>query len=167
MSATVGIEPTDEQLLAALGRRELGALDALYERHHRLALALAFRMLSDRQAAEDVVQEAFLAVWRQAERFRAERGSVKTWLLAMVHHRAIDRLRRRRGGEMAELDERIEDRRVAPVWQQAYDQIRGAQIAAALASLPPDQRETIELAYFGGKSQSEIAELLGVPLGTV
>jgi RNA polymerase sigma-70 factor (ECF subfamily) len=167
MAASVGIEPTDEQLLAALGRRELGALDALYERHHRLALALAYRMLSDRPAAEDVVQEVFLAVWRQAMGYRPERGLVKTWLLAMVHHRAIDRLRRKGVSGMAELDERMVDSRVAPVWQQAFEQIRGEQIAAALDALPPEQRETIELAYFGGKSQSEIAEMLGVPLGTV
>ena len=166
MSAVVDSAPTDEELLALLGRRELGALDTLYERHHRLALALAWRMVGNREAAEDVVQEVFLAVWRQAERYRPDRGSVKTWLLAMVHHRSIDRLRRRSNSE-SELSEYVEDARVAPVWQQAFDQIRGEQISSALASLPPEQRETIELAYFGGKSQSEIAELQGVPLGTV
>jgi RNA polymerase sigma-70 factor (ECF subfamily) len=167
MTASVQQGPTDEELLAALGRRELGALDALYERHHRLALALAGRMLGSRESAEDVVQEVFLAVWRQAERYRSERGSVKTWLLAMVHHRAIDRLRRRSSGESSELSEQLEDARVAPVWQQAFEQMRGEQIAVALAALPSEQRETIELAYFGGKSQSEIAALQGVPLGTV
>ena len=165
---TAALSPTDEQLLAAMGRRESGALEVLYDRHHRLALGLARRMLGEVEAAEDVVQEVFLAVWRQAERYRPERGAVKTWLLAMVHHRAIDRLRRRTtSGLIAELSEEMEDRQTAPVWQQALEQIRGEQIAAALAALPVEQRDTIELAYFGGKSQSEIAALLGVPLGTV
>jgi RNA polymerase sigma-70 factor (ECF subfamily) len=167
MAATVDAEPTDEQLLAALGRQELSALDVLYERHHRLALALACRMLGDQQGGEDVVQEVFLAVWRQAAKYQSERGSVKTWLLAMVHHRAVDRLRRKGVSGMAELDEQLADSRVAPVWQQAFDQIRGEQIATALAELPAEQRETIELAYFGGKSQTEIAAQQGVPLGTV
>jgi RNA polymerase sigma-70 factor (ECF subfamily) len=159
---------SDEELLGALARQDLGALDALYDRHHRLALALARRILADEQGAEDVVQEVFLAVWRQAGRFRADRGSVKTWLLAMVHHRAIDRLRQRRPlGELAQLGEDMEDRREAPVWQQVHEHLQGEQIGAALAELPAEQRSAIELAYFGGKSQSEIAELQGVPLGTV
>jgi RNA polymerase sigma-70 factor, ECF subfamily len=165
---TAALSPTDEQLLAAVGRREPGALEVLYDRHHGLALGLARRILRDTEAAEDAVQEVFLAVWRQAERYRPERGAVKTWLLAMVHHRAIDRLRRRAtAGPAAELSEEMEDRHSAPIWQQVLQQIQGEQIGAALASLPPEQRETIELAYFGGKSQSEIAALLGVPLGTV
>ena len=109
----------------------------LYDRHHRLALGLARRMLADAQAAEDVVQEVFLAVWRQAERYRPERGAVNTWLLAMVHHRAADRLRRRQAsGGAGELDETLVDRRVAPVWQQTFEQIRAEQISAALESLP-------------------------------
>jgi RNA polymerase sigma-70 factor (ECF subfamily) len=154
--------------MAALGRQELGALDQLYERYHRLALGLAVRMLGDQQAGEDVVQEVFLAVWRRAERYQSERGSVKTWLLAMVHHRAIDRLRRRAAANLAPPpEEDLEDRRIAPIWQQAFEQIRGEQIATALDQLPAEQRQAIELAYFGGKSQSEIAEQLGVPLGTV
>ena len=165
---TAATAPRDEELLAALGRGEAGALEALYDRHHRLALALARRMLADEQAAEDVVQDVFLAVWRRAADYRPERGAVKTWLLAMVHHRAIDRLRQRQSARAGgEVDDTLEDRRVAPVWQQAFEQLRGEQISAALAALPDEQRETIELAYFGGKSQSEIAELLGVPFGTV
>ncbi len=167
MAVTLGTEPTDEQLVAALAHQELGALEVLYERHHRLALALACRILGDQQAGEDVVQEVFLAVWRQADRYRPERGSVKTWLLAIMHHRAIDRLPRKEGRGMAELHERIEDQRAAPVWQQVFEHIRGEQIVTALATLPADQRETIELAYFGGKSQREIASEHGVPLGTV
>lgn len=160
--------PSDEELLAALGRQELEALDILYQRYHRLALGLACRMLGDQHSGEDVVQEVFLAVWRRAERYRPDRGAVKTWLLAIVHHRAVDRLRQRPpSGLVGELGPELEDRRDPPVWQQAYDQIRGQQISAALAILPPEQRETIELAYFGGKSQTEIATLQGVPLGTV
>lgn len=160
--------PTDEQLLAALGRQELDALDQLYERYHRLALGLAVRMLSDQQAGEDVVQEVFLALWRRAERYQSDRGTVKTWLLAMVHHRAVDRLRRRASANfVSELQEDLEDRRIPPTWLQAFEQIRGEQIAAALDQLPAEQRQAIELAYFGGQSQSEIATSLGVPLGTV
>jgi len=160
-------EPSDEELLQALERRELSALEILYDRHHRMALGLARRILGEQQAAEDVVQEVFLSAWRQAERYRSERGSVKTWLLAMVHHRSVDRLRRSPSGVLVELEAEIEDRRVAPVWEQASDRIDAEQVNAALDYLPREQRETIELAYFGGKSQSEIAELLGVPLGTV
>src|SRR5205814_5168930 len=138
---TAALSPTDEQLLAAVGRREPGALEVLYDRHHGLALGLARRILRDADAAEDAVQEVFLAVWRQAERYRPERGSVKTWLLAMVHHRAVDRLRQRQPvGGPVELDEMIEDRRAGPVWQQAFEQIRGQQISAALEALPAEQR---------------------------
>jgi RNA polymerase sigma-70 factor (ECF subfamily) len=159
---------TDEQLLAAIGDRESEALSVLYDRHHRLALAVAQRMLADRQAAEDVVQEVFLAVWRQASGFRAERGAVRTWLLAMVHHRAVDLLRRRSSGlPRVELNEELADQRLPPVWQQAIQELQGQAIAEALEALPAEQRQAIELAYFGGKSQSEIASLLGVPLGTV
>jgi RNA polymerase sigma-70 factor, ECF subfamily len=165
---TIASEPTDEQLLAAVGRRELGALEALYERYQRLALGLARRMLGDEQAAEDVVQDVFLAVWRQAHLYRRERGAVKTWLLAMAHHRAIDRLRQRANLDRApDPLEDIEDPMVAPVWEQALAQITVEEVASALGSLPPEQRETLELAYFGGRSQSQIAELQGVPLGTV
>lgn len=160
--------PTDEELFAALERQELVALEVLYDRHHRLALGLARRMLDDYQAAEDVVQEVFLAVWQHSALYRRERGSVKNWILAMTHHRAVDRLRRRPAApEVKELGAEMEDRRAASVWEQAFAQIRGEQVSAALNTLPPEQRETIELAYFRGKSQSEIATLHGVPLGTV
>ena len=160
--------PTDEELLAAVARREVAALDALYDRYHRQALGLAARMLGDQQAAEDVIQEVFLAAWRRAAAYRPERGSVKTWLLAMTHHRAIDRARQRVvASAVADVGDALEDQRVRPVWQQALEEIRGEQIGAALAALPDEQRQAIELAYFAGKSQSEIAVLLGLPLGTV
>lgn len=165
---TAPTDPADEELMAMLGRREIAAFEILYDRHHRLALGLALRMLRDQQAAEDVVQEVFLAVWRQAERYRPERGAVKTWFLAMVHHRSIDRLRRRSSTvAVGEVDETLEDHGLAPVWQQAIAAQQRELVWLALEKLPAEQREAIELAYFGGRSQSEIATLQGVPLGTV
>src|SRR5439155_10101791 len=160
---TDGSEQTDDELIAALGRRELGALELLFDRHHRAALGLAWRMLGEPQAAEAVVQEVFLTVWRRAEGYRPGRGTVKTWLLAMIHHRAVDRLRRRTLRNVSiELTDAIEDHQATPVWQQAFQEIQAEQIGGALDTLPIEQREIIELAYFGGKTQTEIAELQGI-----
>ena len=159
----------DEQLIVALARQDLSALEALYERYGRVAFSLAYRIVGDRGAAEDVVQDAFLSVWRQAASYRRDRGSPKTWLMAIVHHRAIDRIRSHAAaGPTASLDEVPEDYGDAPgVWQQVWAQMRGESVRRALDALPAEQKKSIELAYFSGYSQSEIAALMGVPLGTV
>lgn len=171
LRVTVGDEPTDEELLAGLAAGRLEALDALYERSAPMALGIARRITGDGTLAEDVVQEAFLGAWRGADRFVAGRGSVKTWLLSIVHHRAIDAVRRRRPS--TELPEESEGARtpgaltLPDVWGEVSGRLDADAVARALDALPPPQREAVELAYFAGLSQSEIATRVGVPLGTV
>lgn len=164
-------EPSDEALLAGLAAGRLEALDALYERYRTMAYGIARRVTADDALAEDVVQEAFLGAWRGADRFSPGRGSVRTWLLAIVHHRAIDAIRRRRAVVDLPADtegERTPEPLVSPdVWQEVAGRLDGASVSAALATLPEAQRSAIELAYFGGLSQTEIAAQTGAPLGTV
>ncbi len=158
---------SDEALLGALPDR-LEAMDALYYRHAGPALGLAVRMLGDLQAAEDVVQDAFVALWRNACRYQPERGTVRSWLMGIVHHRAIDRLRGR--APTADLDdlERLPAGRQLPdVADQALRNVAGEQVRRALGTLPKEQREAIALAYFGGWTHVEIARRAGVPVGTV
>ncbi len=160
----------DEQILAALAQRDLSALEELYDRYSRVAYSLAYRIVGDRGTAEDVVQDAFLSVWRQAASFKRERGSARTWLMSIVHHRSIDRLRS--GAAAAntipfdELPETAENEKPS-IWQQAWNNVRSDVVRKALERLPAEQRKSIELAYFSGYTQSEIAALMGVPLGTV
>jgi RNA polymerase sigma factor (sigma-70 family) len=163
--------PSDEELLAGLAAGRLEALDVLYERYKSMAYGIARRITADDALAEDVVQDAFLGAWRSAERYVAGRGSVRTWLLSIVHHRAIDAVRRRRPA--SELPEEA-DGGLTPapltlpdVWGEVSGRLDQAHVHAALATLPGAQREALELAYFGGLSQTEIAERTGVPLGTV
>lgn len=162
---------TDEQIIAALAQRDLSALEELYERYSKVAYSLAYRIVGDRGTAEDVVQDAFLSIWRQAATYKAERGRARTWLMSIVHHRAIDRLR---SGASAtntipydELPESSEDDTKPSIWQQAWSHLRGDVVRRALERLPAEQKKSIELAYFSGYTQTEIAELMGVPLGTV
>jgi RNA polymerase sigma-70 factor (ECF subfamily) len=156
---------TDEALLHALPER-IEALEVLYERYVRAAMGLAVRMVRDHETAEEVVQEAFLSLWRHAERYEPARGSVRTWLLGIVHHRAIDRLRGR--PPTAPLPDELGPDPSAPdVWALAAQQLDRAAIRAALVKLPAEQHEAIELAYFAGLTQTQIATALGIPLGTV
>jgi RNA polymerase sigma-70 factor (ECF subfamily) len=160
---------SDDQLLAALAQSELRALDALYDRYARPAYSLAYRIVGERGAAEDVVQDAFLSAWRQAKSFKRERGSPRTWFMSIVHHRAIDRLRASASSaDTIPLDDLPDAPTDAPgVWQQVWTSLRGDIVRRALELLPPEQKKSIELAYFSGYTQTEIAELMGVPLGTV
>ena len=162
-------EPSDERLLEAVARSDLRALEALYERHKGAGYSLAYRIVGERGAAEDVLQDAFLAVWRRAQSFRPERGSVRTWLFSVIHHRAIDRLRASASNAalvpLEEIADRASDQ--PAVWQQVWRTQRGKEIREALDRLTPEQKKSIELAYFSGYTQSEIADLMGVPLGTV
>ena len=159
---------SDEALMLALQRRRsLEALEELYDRHHRTALAVSYRVLGDRSLAEDVVQEAFLAVWRRPDSFRPERGSVRTWLLSIARHRAIDVTRGRSfANERIYLDQ-VAEPRYPDVWQDVSSRLERSQVRQAVESLPAEQREAVLLAYFGGQTHREISEQTGAPLGTV
>ena len=162
----------DDADRAALARIDDGALDALeelYDRYKTVAYSIAYRITTDAALAEDVLQEAFLGVWRNAGRYVEGRGSVKTWLLAIVHHRAIDAVRRRRPTD--ELPDGADAQPAAftipDIWAEVSAGLDAETVRAALAALPDPQREAIELAYFGGLSQQEIATRVGAPLGTI
>jgi RNA polymerase sigma factor (sigma-70 family) len=157
---------SDEAVLALIARSDEGALAELYRRFGRLAYGLAFRILRDDALAQDAVQEAFLGVWRAAGRFAAERSKPSTWLLTLVHRRAVDLVRReeRRRAEPLQAESEPAD---AATGDEAELAARRQVIREALRKLPPEQREAIELAYYGGYTQSELAERLGQPLGTI
>ncbi len=164
--------PADHADRDALGRvadGQLNALESLYDRYHVMAYSIALRITGDGALAEDVVQEAFLGVWRNAARYVEGRGSVKTWLLSIVHHRAVDALRRRR--PTSELPDREEAPPTAltlpDVWAEVPGRLDAEAVQAALGSLSDVQREALELAYYGGLTQQEIAARTGTPLGTV
>lgn len=164
-------EPTvaDAALLQRIRARDETALSDLYDRYSGVAFALAYRLLQDRGQAEDIVQEAFLAVWRRAETFDVSRGSVRGWLLSIVHNAAIDRRRGRYRHQQSEVD--IDDfawrLAVDDVWEDVSRTLDRERVRAALGQLPPEQRAALELAYFGGLTQMEIAERTGEPLGTI
>jgi RNA polymerase sigma factor (sigma-70 family) len=160
----------DGQLVALVAERDAGALEALYDRYGKVAYSLARQILADETLAQDVVQEAFLSIWRDGDRFAEARGTVSTHLLATTHHRAVDVvrreeiLRRRRTSDEALAFEPDPKRGVGDDVEAAE---RRHQVRAALAELPQAQREALALAYFGGYTQREVASLVGVPLGTV
>lgn len=161
---------SDEILLARIVRREDEALATLYDRHGRAAFALARQIVRDGETAEDVVQEAFLTLWRRAETYRPERGAVRAWLLTVVRNRAIDMLRSpSRSGPSATAASVDDLNLVAPdnPEQDAMRMVEGRVVRAALAELPPEQREVVELAYFAGLAYPEVAARMGIPLGTV
>ena len=153
---------SDEELLEAIGAGDEAALAALYDRFGGVAL----RVLRDQALAEDAVQDAFLAVWRSAGSYRRERAKPSSWLLTLVHRRAVDLVRREDRRRAERLDEPPEDVGVA-VPEEAQLRERRVAVQAALGTLPADQRQALELAYYGGYTQSELADHLGVPLGTV
>jgi RNA polymerase sigma factor (sigma-70 family) len=166
--ATVA-DDADRACLMRIAAGELHALDELYERYKTMAYSIAYRITNDATLAEDVVQDAFLGAWRNAERYVAGKGSVKTWLLSIVHHRAIDAIRRRK--PTAELPD-VElvpppQFQVPDVWAEVAADLDAEEVRRALATLSDVQREAIELAYFGGLTQQEVAERTGTPLGTV
>ena len=160
---------SDEALVALVARGDDSAVAELYDRNGRMAYGLAYRVLRDARLAEDAVQEGFLAVWRTAASFSADRAKASTWILTLVHRRAVDLVRREQrrktesydetGGYEHPSDPSAED----AAWLH-FDRVR---VQEALKHLPDTQREAIELAYYGGFSQSELAERLGLPLGTI
>ena len=146
------------------------AFELMYDRHGGAAFSLAYRMVGNRVTAEDVSQEAFLSIWRSRLRYQPERGSVRTWVLGIVHHRAIDALRRgtvhdRRRASAEGIEERFEAPELTDVEVARRDEAR--TVRTALSELPDDQCRVIELAYFGGFSHSQIADMLDTPIGTV
>ena len=160
----------DGQLVQLVAQKDAGALESLYERYGKAAYSLARRILTEGTLAQDVVQEVFLSLWRNAERFDAGRGTVATYLLSMTHHRAVDVVRREENlRRWRTTDEGLEHEPDPKA--RVEDEIelgeRRAEVRAALAELPPAQREALLLAYFGGYTQREVATLVGVPLGTV
>ena len=161
----------DEDLVALAQDGDLRAFELLYERHSRAVYSLAARMLGPGPAADDVVQEAFLSVWRSLERYDPARAGVRTWLMRIVHSRTIDALRAqsvrlRHRAEHEGFEEDLESEH-AHTEAQVFRREDARGVHAALEQLPGEQRQAIELAYFGGFTQTEIAEIVEVPLGTV
>jgi RNA polymerase sigma-70 factor (ECF subfamily) len=161
----------DEDLMPLVARKDPDAFEVFYDRHGGAAYSLAHRIVGDPGGAEDVTQEAFLSIWRSKARYDPTRGSVRAWTLGIVRNRAIDALRREGGGapKLDFDDEAALERRPAPERTEAEALRRetARQVRGALGGLPSEQSQVIELAYFGGFSQSEIADMLGTPLGTV
>jgi RNA polymerase sigma factor (sigma-70 family) len=162
----------DEDLVLRVGAGDEQAFRELFGRYAAVAHALAFRLVRQAQVAEEIVQEAFLAVWRNPDRYDAARGSVRSWLMGTVHHRAVDAVRReqaqrRRAEQAAGLGPGIVEDPVDDVLA-AIDLPRERRLVrSALGELPDEQREVIQRMYFDGLSQSQIAEQTGLPLGTV
>ncbi len=160
----------DEDLISLVQeKRDPEAFAAFYDRHARAAYSLAYRMMGERQAAEDIIQDAFLKAWRAAGSYRAERGSVRTWLLTVVHNRGIDQLRsaasRRRAQERLEAS--APRSQPSEAFAESWRNSQRERVREALKTLPQEQLKVLELAYFSGYTHVEIAELLNVPLGTV
>ena len=161
----------DEELMPLIGEKDPDAFEVFYDRHGGVAYSLAYRIVGEKAAAEDVTQEAFISIWRSGARFDRARGSVRSWMLSIVRNRAIDALRSR-AGKAPKLtfddDAVLEQRPSGELTEdEAMRRETATEIKGALGELPGAQSKVIELAYFGGFSQSEIARMLGVPLGTV
>lgn len=160
----------DEDLMQVVRKGDPVAFEVLYDRHSNVAFSLAYRIVGDRARAEDVVQEAFLSIWRSGARYDRGRGSVRTWVLGIVHNRAIDGVRRssvhdKRRASDDGIEERFEAAERTDV--EVARKEEAGTVRDAMQTLPPEQSQVIELAYFGGFSQSEIAEMLSMPIGTV
>jgi RNA polymerase sigma-70 factor, ECF subfamily len=160
----------DEELMELVAGGDAHAFEAIYDRHGGPAFSLAYRMVGNRVIAEDITQEAFLSIWRSRLRYRRERGSVRSWVLGIVHHRGIDALRRNLVHERRRASaEGIEERHEAPdrTDLEVVRRDEARSVRAAIDELPDQQSKVIELAYFGGFTHSEIASMLDTPIGTV
>ncbi len=159
----------DEDLISLVEGGDAEAFAVLYDRHGRPAYSLAYRMMGEKQAAEELAQNAFIKVWRRAGSYRAERASVRTWILSIVHNRGIDQLRSH--ASRRRLQEKIEasaaSSQPSEAFAETWRNTQSEQVREALSTLPKEQLKILELAYFSGYTHVEIAELLGVPLGTV
>jgi RNA polymerase sigma-70 factor (ECF subfamily) len=171
MRASKAERLADEELMPLIGEKNPDAFEVFYDRHGGVAYSLAYRIVGERGAAEDVTQEAFISIWRSGARYDAARGSVRTWMLGIVRNRAIDALRSK-SGKAPKLDfdddSILEHRPAAEQTEsEALQRETAQEVRGALGELPGEQAKVIQLAYFGGFSHSEIAGMLGVPLGTV
>lgn len=165
-------EVSDETLMHAISSGAVWAMEALYQRYHHILYSFAYRIVTDHQIVEDLLQESFFAVWRRATSYSSQSGEVRSWLISIVHHRAIDYLRTLRSRAQftrIPLDEVDLDSSVASpdVWDQAWQSTQRIQVQEALMTIPKEQRMVIELAYFQGWTHSEIAKGCQLPLGTV
>ena len=165
-------EPTDEQLISAICKGEESAIEVLYERYHRYAYSLAYRILRDPVASEDIVQDAFLSIWRKASSYQAQNGSVQSWIQAIVRHRAIDKIRASAHRDYQWTPLQADNEQDPPseqpdVWEQAWQSEQHRIIREVMVQIPSEQRMVIELAYFGGLTHAEISEQCHIPLGTV
>ena len=160
---------TDEILLQRIVSRDEEAFHLLYERYGTLAYSLSYRILGDGTDAEDVVQEVFLNVWRKVLSFDIKRGSVRTWMLSMIHHRSIDQVRRRRAQPPVTPPSDFNEPATEAdhVWSSVASSLDSQVIKQALVQITEGQRKVIELAYFGGYTHREIADLMRLKLGTV
>jgi RNA polymerase sigma-70 factor (ECF subfamily) len=159
----------DERIAELLAEGSPEAIELLYDAYGTLAYTLALRIVTDPHTAEDVIQDAFLAVWRRADQFRSERGTVKSWLCQVVRNCAIDRLRsnRRKVAMDVPIDAATAEPSVSDTWAGVAAALTRQEVQVALRTLPPEQRQTVELAFFDGYSQTEISRAMDVPLGTV
>ncbi len=163
---------SDEDLIYAIASGAMWAMEQLFVRYGRMLYALAYRIVTNQQVAEDLVQEVLLAVWRYAASYTPQLGAARSWLFSIMHHRAIDYLRRMRrrsilkqtSWEELTVDESMA---VSDVWDEAWRSLQSELVHTALAQLSPQQQRVIELAYFQGWTHTEIAEGLQIPLGTV
>jgi len=159
---------SDEALIALLERGQEDALAELYDRHGQIAYSLAYRILRNETLAEDAVQESFLTVWKNASRFVPERAKASTWLLTIVHRRSVDLVRREERRRTEPFADGVEvPSGEGSAADMAWLRLQRERVQDALRRLPDEQREAIELAYYGGFTQSELAERLGQPLGTI
>jgi RNA polymerase sigma-70 factor, ECF subfamily len=165
-------EPTDEQLISAICKGEESAIEVLYERYHRYAYSLAYRILRDPVTSEDIVQDAFFSIWRKASSYQIQNGSVQSWVQAIVRHRAIDKIRAAAHRDYQWTSLQADNEQDPPseepgVWEQAWQGEQHRIIGEVLDQIPGEQRMVIELAYFGGLTHTEISEQCHIPLGTV
>lgn len=144
-------------------------IETLYDQYGGVAFAFAYRLLGERGIAEDVVQEAFLNIWRQGATYDAARGSARTWVLTIVHHRAIDQIRSARARNRADTEITVALPLPAPedTWATVAETLETERVRNAMARLPPEQRQVVDLIYFGGMTHQQVADRVGVPLGTV
>ncbi|HEV3311478.1 MAG TPA: sigma-70 family RNA polymerase sigma factor [Chloroflexota bacterium] len=164
----VDVQAQDAEILAEMQAGDDAALGTLYDRYGSLAFTMAYRMLSDRHLAEDVVQDVFLSIWRNVASYDSRRSSFRSWFLTIVRNRCFDKLRSKATQPQLSPEVEIADQPGGQdVVREVTQSLRAERVREALGTLPPEQRQTIELAYYGGLSQTEISERMAVPLGTV
>lgn len=159
--------PSDEELLQRIRDKDVEALEALYERYKRQGFGLAYRVTSSQEVAEEVLQDAFLAIWQRASTYDSDSGLVRPWLFSIIHHRAVDHVRRPSARKTSVLDEALLVPGSQDVFSDVYARLSRDEIRGALGHLPDEQKQALELLYFGGLTFTQIAQSLDLPVGTV